>query len=240
MKVIATLSDDSKVELIPKLPDNVTKIWILSDTLLPKYHEYYPVRVSAPAPCVFDVHYPYAIPITEPWQWLIVDSLSYSKYGESFSAIGGRYTEEGARILQAFEHLLSTKLAFCNGDAGFGGETPKINVPAGISGDEWPRFDKARVCGGNTFLGRVDGTDVVLEYFEHENPPVYTPQINSDYRMFEATQIYAEGAVRVFPGLDACPQFLPLISRYGEPIRYPLAYVRLYTGETLSPYYPLP
>lgn len=215
---------------------NINKIWIFPDGLLPKTHQYYPVRGSAPAPCVFDTHYSRSIPLTEGWQRLIGDALAYSRYGATFEEIGGRRSEEGKRIIQAFNHILSTKLAFCNGDAGIGGETPKTNVLSGEAGDEWPRFEKVRVCGGDTFTGRIDGANVILDAFDWGSPPVFSPGLLDGFKMFEATQIYLEGRVRVFPGLDGYPQFLPLIKRDAE-ITYPLNCVRIYQGATLSPYY---
>lgn len=220
---------------VEEAPQDRQKAQAKSDSQLPRYHPFFPVRNSAPAPCVFPISYPYTIKITEPWQLLIADSFSYSRYGASWDDIGRYKTAEGKRINQAFEHALSTGLAFANGDAGFGGSTPKTNVLSGEVGQEWPRYDKIRICGGDSFTGVIDGTDFILDAFDWENPEAF-PDFD-DFRMFEATQIYAGGAVRVFPGLDAYPQFLPLIRRNGEPIRYPLDFMSLYYGPRRSPYY---
>lgn len=224
--------------------------WILPDGLLPSYHEFYPIRESAPAPGVMllgsidsqqEGHV--NVPHNEPWQYFAHDIMALKVYGVHYTEL---LKDDKSVIIKAYERVHANHLALCNG-TGFPdreGDIVRVNYVAGTNiGAPKCEYDKDRRFVTDCIRGEVvtNSKNVKMikteSFIWSEGPPNnYGVEILSDPRISYCTIIYSGGSVGSFPQLlgDVPVPYVTMNETY-----YPLDFTKR-VSERIPLYYTAP
>jgi len=232
--IIEVLRGEKKREWVQSDKYAPRKLYAGSTTFIPKWwanRDYVVVlpdqdtpdgiRSAAPAPAVWPVHGS-AFKMDLAVQLFAADLLSFARFGVAFSRLTNTDTDY---IIRAFTSLYASDRAFTNG-TGFACAkfpTKRRNYIEGTNLEaELPRFDKIRVCSGDTLSGRWKSDAFYIDYFKSV-PENYDITFLLNPRVFIATIIQKDGRLTNFPQLDGEPVPVPLMSRY--PLTIPFTHI---------------